>query len=76
MAKKMYVAKNVSMELKNFHTIYDYAEGKKLNFSAALNKIVSEWDDLSVEINKWKEKLNKKAADLEVEQLKKAKVVQ
>jgi len=66
--KKVYVAKNVSLEYGVFQTILGFAEGRRYTFSKALNEIIRQWDEISVHFMKIK-------AEKQIEEIKKAKVV-
>ena len=50
------VGKNCSFKMKNFMLVNQYQNKTKRGFSATLNKILEEWDDMSLELQKYKER--------------------
>lgn len=50
------IGKNVSLNIETLQIITGYQHRTKQNFSATLNSIIKEWDAISLQIQKLKDK--------------------
>ena len=75
----MALGKNVSMTPVTIDIVRQYMNKTKQNFSATLNQIIMEWDNFSIELEKFKREQHRKKAELqanlEIKNLKSAKVI-
>ena len=71
----MYLSKTVTLSLEAVNIITGFQNRTKSNFSKTLDRIIKDWDNISLEIEKFQRKKIKQEADIQGENLQKAKVI-